>query len=943
MANRAEAVHINLDKMPAHTSQNTIEQSIATQEIDLQNKIDKNIATENGKLLSDKSQVKEIFNFSKISDLPQCGERNEEYGNKEENDNPPQQSYTNIKPKKILKKLEEGKIQGIFTKIKEAFRGGTQELGETLLAAQHNPTPRSELFPYRFFDKKTELYYLDEQIAGSIFECNTLVGVDDALYKQISMLFDDQLPQGGVIDVLLLASDNLDKAVERWTGSRIMKEDIYSKLESYRSDFFKEYNKKKDVNFKHRDYRLFISYSNNLDKKRQEELIVKFQGRMKAILGGFGCNPKLVQPKEFIGLIQELVNYPDFKNPSYSELDSISDQICDISNALLVSEEGVMTSGGKYLTRVYEATDYPEAFSVAKIPVLLGDIDSDSMQIPSRFAIIYSISNEIKNATQEAFKKKGEIVVKQAGGWLDKFNRVLKEEGQEWNQIIENNLKNKERFLRTSFLVMLTATPEQIDYTEQSLMSLWRKYDFTIKPLNNFHLPGLLSFCPFLNKTGLGNLLKSFNIKRTVMSSEPKALLPIHGEWKGSDNGGMVLTGRRGQVFAWNNFYGANNYNACVIGETGSGKSVFLQEFVMNHLAQGTRVFVVDIGRSFEKTCKIMGGDFLSFGSASKTCLNPFSTMPSDEGEYDPKAIEDDEEKPNLVQDSLNYLKKIVQKMSAPMYGTTDIQNASIAYALYEVWTKYKSEANIDKIIEILEQKGQRERDLALMLFEFSSKGNFGKFFNGKDNVKFDNQLTVLEFEELREQPELGGVIMQMLAVQLVQQVYLGDRSQKFIILFDEAWYALENFPLFLASMAKTIRKYNGALVLGTQSLEHFYGAGDSGDVLATARRSVAGSCGWRVMMRQSPDSSESLTKMSMPTHLIDMVKGLNTVKGEYSEMLIYQSEKNYFVSRLMLDKFSQILYSSSPEIFSRVEQYLKKGLDTSTAVETVMNEVYKN
>ena len=82
---------------------------------------------------------------------------------------------------------------------------------------------------------------------------------------------------------------------------------------------------------------------------------------------------------------------------------------------------------------------------------------------------------------------------------------------------------------------------------------------------------------------------------------------------------------------------------------------------------------------------------------------------------------------------------------------------------------------------------------------------------------------------------------MQMLAVQLVQQVYLGDRSQKFIILFDEAWYALENFPLFLASMAKTIRKYNGALVLGTQSLEHFYGAGDSGDVLATARRSVAG------------------------------------------------------------------------------------------------------
>ena len=152
-----------------------------------------------------------------------------------------------------------------------------------------------------------------------------------------------------------------------------------------------------------------------------------------------------------------------------------------------------------------------------------------------------------------------------------------------------------------------------------------------------------------------------FKIKRTVLSSEPKALMPIHGEWKGSDNGGMILTGRLGQVFSWNNYVGANNYNACVIGETGSGKSVFLQEFVMTHLSQGTKVFVVDIGNSFKKTCHIMGGDHLNFGSGSNACLNPFIGIP-EEGVYDPN-IEEDDKKPNLTQDSLNYVKKIVQKM----------------------------------------------------------------------------------------------------------------------------------------------------------------------------------------------------------------------------------------------------------------------------------------
>ena len=37
---------------------------------------------------------------------------------------------------------------------------------------------------------------------------------------------------------------------------------------------------------------------------------------------------------------------------------------------------------------------------------------------------------------------------------------------------------------------------------------------------------------------------------------------------------------------------------------SGSGKTVFLLEFVLNHMSQGTRVFVVEMGRGFEKAKK---------------------------------------------------------------------------------------------------------------------------------------------------------------------------------------------------------------------------------------------------------------------------------------------------------------------------------------------------
>ncbi len=850
-----------------------------------------------------------------------------------------------------LEKLSSN-TKGLFAHIKEAFRTNTKDISEILLDKIHNPTPRSELFPYLFYNQKESLYYLEGGIAGFTFLCDPIVGVDESYYKQISMLFDDQLPEGGVIEVLLLASDDLEEQIQKWQNGKNNKDEVFAKMQKYRTDYVRDFNKREDVNFKNRDYKLFISYSNKLGKQRSAEDILKFKDRLKVLIGGFGCNPRSVPPEDFISLIKELVNYPDYKQKAYSEYEKISDQIIDTGNNLLVEPDGVKNKDKKYHSKVYEVISFPKTvtdnvnkieydiWSINEMANLFGDNESDYMQIPCRFAICYVISNELTETNKEAYRKKGEILVKQPN-YLNNFNSSLVTETKEWNNIIKKNLKDRERFIRTSFFVMITAESNKIDYAESSLTSLWRKRDFIIKPLNNFHLPALLSFCPYLNKSDLGKLLKLFRLKKTTVSSEPKALMPIHAEWKGSSNGGMLLNGRLGQLCSWNNYEGANNYNACVIGETGSGKSVFLLEFIQSHLSEGTRVFAVELGRSFEKLCKLHKGDHIEFGENSNICLNPFIGIPEKE-EYNPN-LEHDPNKKQIGQDSLTYVKKIVQKMAAPQHGTTDLQNASLSKAISIVWKKYKKETTIDRIIEQLEAGDQNDRDLAKQLFDFGSEGDFGKFFIGKNPVKFDKQFTVFEFDDLRESPGLGGVIMQMLAVQIVQQVYSGGREQKFIILLDEAWYGLDNFPFFLASMAKTVRKYNGALILGTQSFEHFYGDGKSeGGAADVARRSVVQSCGWKLCLKQSPESCDALERMKVKPGIVDAIADLETIKGEYSEILIYQSNTQYFISRLMLDRYSQVLFSSTPEVYSAVKRYIDQGIDTGDAVEKVMNEIYK-
>lgn len=79
------------------------------------------------------------------------------------------------------------------------------------------------------------------------------------------------------------------------------------------------------------------------------------------------------------------------------------------------------------------------------------------------------------------------------------------------------------------------------------------------------------------------------------------------------------------------------NYNAVVAGTSGSGKSVLTQEIVTSVLATGGRVWVFDIGKSYETCVELAKGQFIDFEKAreaeQKLCLNPLDMMGEDPAE----------------------------------------------------------------------------------------------------------------------------------------------------------------------------------------------------------------------------------------------------------------------------------------------------------------------
>jgi conjugal transfer ATP-binding protein TraC len=65
------------------------------------------------------------------------------------------------------------------------------------------------------------------------------------------------------------------------------------------------------------------------------------------------------------------------------------------------------------------------------------------------------------------------------------------------------------------------------------------------------------------------------------------------------------------------------------------------------------------------------------------------------------------------------------------------------------------------------------------------------------------------------------------------------------------------------------------------------------------------------------------------------LLTSLRTKHGQYAEVLI-SGPLGYAVTRLMLDPFSQTLYSTTPSTFAAIEGLVKEGLPLVEAIQHV-------
>jgi conjugal transfer ATP-binding protein TraC len=785
--------------------------------------------------------------------------------------------------------------------------------------------PLSDWLPYIAYEDG--LYLLMDGSLGFIFEINPLLEAGSDTHKIISRLYNSEFfPTNSTIQWHVFASERIFPQLETWKMSRSAH---FKRFSEERAKLYTE-NIKDILGHPVRDFRFLVSIKipHPLKKKgflHEEDIdlsywdgyteeVNKIRESVQGILESAFLLPRDFPPESLIPLLVELFN-PEHPEDSlswnrYQRNEEIRHQIIDYETKIRITERGIFLN--HYELKSLSPRIYPEVWDMYSFHELFGDSIQSMRQIPSYFLLSANFIMLDKNKSKSALTAKASIVKHQSFGFITHFIPRLRRKAENFD-IIMQEFENGETAIKGYLnLFVRGKTPKETEKLKEVAGGIWRAKNFEIQEDPYIMLPLLLQSLPLGLEPSQDKLIKR---AKTIPSSAGAALTPVAMDWKGSRGGPLIFISRRGQIMQVDFFKSSSNYNCVMFAQSGSGKSFLTSDIISGYLAEGAQVFVVDIGRSYEKLCKYIGGDFIVFSEDSNISLNPFSNVAS-------------------IKEDMELLKPLLCQMASPSKALTDLEKSYVEKAINESWNEKGQDAEIDDVVrtlEAMEDPYHRAKDLARMLYPFSEHGQYGRFFTGKASISFGNSLTLIELEELKGKPELQSAVLLLIIYHISRAMYLGERGRKKLAVIDEAWDLLGGKMAgeFISHGYRRARKYGGSFISITQSLLDFYRVGSVGEAITE-------NSAWMLMLRQKGESLEEIKKgrkLMLSSYFLNLVESLTTVPGRYSEVFIYNSERGMGLGRFVVDRFSYWLYTTKPDEVALLNRLIRDGLRLEEAI----------
>jgi conjugal transfer ATP-binding protein TraC len=867
----------------------------------------------------------------------------------------------------------------------------------------------ADWLPWVVYDEKTGLFWIEGKKPGTYegigfcMELTPQTGASETMANVLAGLTRLAAPAGTGVQVTLMGSPCIEPIVNCALDSTITREEaqeleksgrkgaatvqqaeaMHSMAQRMASHLYKGSTDElfRNFNYRFKDYRVVLSViwptSNPQAPKVQQEVLA-MRDQVASATGQFYLFDRHWGPDDLLSFAALLLNphrmyQRDWPQRHYDDSKELRHQVLDNDNAIDIEESRVLFSSradqkDAIAMRALSVKNYPQQMSLNEMVKLLGSPYNDRAQYTGPFVITAGFSYLDYDREKNRVQLRSARAQQNAEGPMARYMPQLVDIASDWKMLQEAydvGLGSVKMYHQ----VLVYSRPEAIDEAEGAAKAIWREAGFELQRDRFVQIQGLLGALPMTFGPLLQRDMAMSQRLSTKTSYNAANLLPLLAEWKGTGprqgkarpTPQLLLGGRRGQVMMIDIFANpSGNNNACVVGKSRSGKSFTLNMMINRTLASGGRAWVFDIGGSYTKMCKRLGGQILTFSSDSKISLNPFSIVTD-------------------LEEDIDMIKGVVARMIKPTEAMSDFEMSQLDLHIRSVildaqldhsspdsrrpfpWPTIEDLAM--SLINNCERGGPnplsqdpewkakvrtmsaeerraicdpRIADLGRSLMPYTAEGSYGRWFTGPANVNFDSNFILLEMDHLSSKPELRAVVLMLLMYLIAQNIYMGRKEFPKLCLLDEAWDLMRTGATskFIEGLYRKVAKHGGAVVTATQGVDDYYGSETAEAALKNAD--------WMFLLQQKEESIEQISrsgKLILDDSMKRELRSVRRVGNQYSEIFIKATDYPPTVGRLFADPYSLLLSSTSPSEVQALEDLQSRGMTVDEAIQHMLKQ----
>lgn len=799
------------------------------------------------------------------------------------------------------------------------------------------------LLSYQYFDGKDGLFHNDGDNYGLIYKIIPFTGANESLAEEIDGLLREKISDDFTLHCLYVNTNKVGEQIDDWenqfsNGGISGLEELGENLSNfYRDAAINGFKTNKNIKPRLTNTECYFIIDKKIPggSKEAGPIFSRFKSSFEA--GMHAMNMGFVQQGvEGLADIMSLFlsNDPDdiYKNQNnYKSNKLLNEQVVRNEFYLKVNPDHLLientNSKNKRFTSevtVLSLDELPESYAMWNNIDNSSNITSPEQSLSCNHII--SVTYEVAEAVKAQRK-----AVRRANDYEKKANsdygRQIANTGklaQEWKNYKEHLGSSQTRSLKMFYNVILFSREGERVVDVEKAKNAFRYTGIKLGICTHMQLNYFIASFPFMFTGKMDSFFHLPTLGEEISSWNAIQYTPILSDWSGVGNGIMVPT-CRGQFSCIDQFssYLGTNYNLALSGQTGSGKSFFINLLLLNVLLGKGDVFIVDVGGSYTKLAKVLGGVSLEYENLA---LNPFTFVKD-------------------IYSDIDEIVSLFELLAKPRGNATDDDVGTLRAGIIAAFEKSKNDTLIDDVQKAILELHEKDSKtyptgiiLAKNLTRYCQNEEHGKIFNEPSSFSPNARFIVVDLKGVKDKKEIRSAVLLSVISQYKRRMFDSDRSRKKMCIIDEAWSFLKGDPIaseFIANGFRTGRKHNVSFVTITQGIDDYYEFPD-------ARAPWDCSANKIIFMQDVP----SLTKhqeeyKTFSDYEFGLIKKFPKAKDAgYSQFLIKGSELSSF-HRVFVDPITQVLFSSDGRDFQYVENLMAKGFPIYDAVKMVAKQLY--